>query len=50
MEKNFDVLMSDETKEFIKSLDPKVAYNIQKSREVKDRKLLKKLTDETNIN
>ncbi len=50
MGKNFDVLMSDEAKAFIKSLAPKVAkkvaYNIQKSREVNDPKLLKKLTDE----
>ena len=50
MRKNFDVLISDEAKSFIKSLDlkvqKKVAYNIQKSREINDPKLLKKLTDE----
>lgn len=50
MSKNFEVLLSDETKEFIESLDiklqKKVAYNIQKSREVNDSKILKKLTDE----
>jgi hypothetical protein len=50
MKKNFNVLMSEEAKVFIKSLDPKVqkkvAYNIQKSREVNDKRLLKKLTNE----
>ena len=50
MKKNFEVLLSDEAKAFIKSLDiklqKKVAYNIQKSREVNDTRLLKKLTDE----
>ena len=50
MKKNFEVLLSDEAKAFIKSLDiklqKKVAYNIQKSREVNDTKILKKLTDE----
>jgi len=50
MPKNFDVLLSEDAKAFIKSLDlkqqRKVAYNIQKSREVIDSKLLKKLTDE----
>lgn len=50
MSRNFDVLLSDEAKAFIKSLDiklqKKVTYNIQKSREVNDPKILKKLTDE----
>ena len=50
MKKNFEVLLSDESKAFIKSLDiklqKKVAYNIQKSREVNDTRILKKLTDE----
>ena len=50
MSKNFDVLLSDEAKSFIKSLDiklqKKITYNIQKSREVNDPKILKKLTDE----
>ena len=50
MSKNFEVLLSDEAKTFIKSLDiklqKKVAYNIQKSREVNDTKILKKVTDE----
>ncbi len=50
MSKNFEVLLSGEAKAFIKSLDiklqKKVAYNIQKSREVNDTKILKKLTDE----
>lgn len=50
MNKNFEVLLSEESKEFIKSLDiklqKKVTYNIQKSREVNDTKILKKLTDE----
>ncbi len=50
MSKNFEVLLSDEAKLFIRSLDiklqKKVAYNIQKSREVNDTKILKKLTDE----
>ena len=50
MSKNFDVLLSEEAKAFIKSLDiklqKKIAYNIQKSREVHDTKILKKLTDE----
>lgn len=50
MRQNFDVLLSDEAKAFIKSLDlkvqKKIAYNIQKSREVNDSRLLKKLTEE----
>lgn len=50
MGQKFDVLLSKETKEFIKSLDKKlqkkVAYNIQKSREVNDIRILKKLTEE----
>ncbi len=50
MRKNFDVLVSDEAKAFIKSLDlkvqKKVAYNIQKAREVNDPKLLRKLTED----
>lgn len=37
MRKNFDVLLSEEAKNFIKSLSPKVqkkiAYNIQKSKQ-----------------
>jgi len=48
--KNFQVLLSEEAKTFIKSLDlkiqKKVAYNIQKAREVNDSKVLKKLTEE----
>lgn len=50
MKQNFDVLISDEAKEFIKSLDfkiqKKIAYNIQKSREINDSRILKKLNDE----
>lgn len=50
MSKKFNVLLSDEAKAFIKSLDiklqKKITYNIQKSREVNDPKILKKLTDE----
>jgi len=50
MSKNFEVLLSEDAKAFIKSLDiklqKKIAYNIQKSREVNDTKVLKKLTDE----
>jgi len=50
MSKNFQVLLSEEAKTFIKSLDlkiqKKVAYNIQKAREVNDSKVLKKLTEE----
>jgi phage-related protein len=50
MKKNFDVLVSEEAKAFIKSLDlkvqKKVAYNLQKAREVNDPKLLKKLNNE----
>jgi len=50
MSKNFQVLLSEEAKTFIKSLDlkiqKKVAYIIQKAREVNDSKVLKKLTEE----
>lgn len=50
MEKNFEVLISAEAKSFIKSLDVKVqkkiAYNIQKAREINDPKLFKKLNSE----
>ena len=50
MSKNFDVQFSEEAESFIKSLDiklqKKIAYNIQKSREVNDSRILKKLTDE----
>lgn len=50
MSKNFQVLLSEEAKAFIKSLDlklqKKVAYNIQKAREVNDTKVLKKLTED----
>ena len=50
MSKNFDVLLSEEAKRFIKSLDiklqKKVTFNIQKSREVNDSKILKKLTED----
>ncbi len=50
MKQNFDVLISEEAKESIKSLDikiqKKIAYNLQKSREVYDTRLLKKLNDE----
>ena len=50
MSKNFQVLVSEEAKVFIKSLDlklqKKVAYNIQKAREVNDTKVLKKLTED----
>jgi phage-related protein len=50
MKKNFDVYLSDEAKKFILTLDIKVqrrvVYNIQKSREFNDPRLLKKLTDE----
>ena len=50
MQNKFDVLLSEEAKKFVKSLNikvqKKIAYNIQKTREVNDPKLLKKLTDE----
>ena len=50
MSKNFEVLVSEEARVFIKSLDiklqKKIAYNIQISREVNDTKILKKLTEE----
>lgn len=50
MEKRFDVKLMDEAKEFILDLDVKIqrkiAYNIQKSREVNDPKILKKITRE----
>jgi len=50
MEKNFEVLISAEAKSFIKSLDikvqKKIAYNIQKAREINDPKLFKKLNGE----
>lgn len=50
MSKNFEVFLSDEAKAFVMSLDyklqKKVAYNIQKSREIIDPKILKKLTDD----
>ena len=50
MSKNFEVLISQEAKTFIKSLDiklqKKIAYNIQRSREVNDTKIFKKLTKE----
>jgi phage-related protein len=49
MNKKFNVLLSQEAEKFIKSLDSKlrkkVVYNIQKSREVNDPKILKKLTE-----
>ena len=47
MQKNFEVFISEEARSFIKSLhikvQKKVAYNIQKAREVNDPKLFKKL-------
>ena len=50
MKKKFDVLFSEEAKNFILSLDikiqEKIAFNIQKSREINDSRLLKKLTKE----
>jgi phage-related protein len=50
MKKNFEVYLSEEAKRFIKTLDikvqRKVVYNIQKSREANDPRLLKKLSDE----
>ena len=50
MRKNFEVLISEEAKSFIKTLDikiqKKVTYNMQKAREISDPKLLKKLTGE----
>ena len=50
MEKRFDVKLMDEAKEFILDLDIKIqkklAYNIQKTRQVNDPKLLKKITKE----
>ena len=50
MQKNFEVLISEEAKSFIKSLDlkiqKKVAYNIQKAREINDPKLFKKINNE----
>ena len=50
MRKNFDVFVSEEARSFINSLElkvqKKVAYNIQKARQVNDPKLLKKLSGE----
>lgn len=50
MKKNFNVLLSEEAEEFIRSLNPKVRkkviYNIQKARQVNDSKLLKKISDD----
>ncbi len=50
MNRKFDVLLSEETKEFLQSLDlkvqKKVVYNIQKSREVNDPRLLKKISSD----
>ena len=50
VKKNFDVLLSEEAEEFIRSLNSKVQkkviYNIQKSRQVNDSKLLKKVSNE----
>ena len=50
MNRNFEVLLSVGAKAFIRSLDiklqKKIVYNIQKSREVNDTKILKKLTNE----
>ena len=50
MKQKFDVLLSEEAKSFVKSLEAKlrkkVAYNIQKAREVNDPRILKKLTSE----
>ena len=47
MKRNFDVLFLEEAKQFVLNLPvqikKKVAYNIQKSREVNDPKLLKKI-------
>lgn len=47
MKKKFEVFLSTEAKKFVLSLDikiqTKIAYNIQKAREVNDQKLLKKL-------
>jgi len=48
MSKRFEVLFTEKAKKFVRSLDiklqKKIAYNIQKSREVNDTRLLKKLT------
>lgn len=50
MKRKFEVLLSEEARAFVKSLEAKVrrkvAYNIQKAREVNDPRILKKLTDE----
>jgi phage-related protein len=50
MNRNIEVLLSVGAKAFIRSLDiklqKKIVYNIQKSREVNDTKILKKLTNE----
>ncbi len=50
MKQNFEVLLSDEAKTFVMSLgmklQKKVAYNIQKSREVNDPRILKKITED----
>jgi len=50
MQRKFEVLISKEAKSFIMSLDKKVqkkvAYNIQKAREINDPKLFKKLNKE----
>ena len=50
MKKNFDILFSEEAEKFVRSLDAKlqkkVAYNIQKSREVNDPKIVKKLNND----
>lgn len=49
MKQNFDVMFLDEAKEFVlnlpDSIKKKVAYNIQRSREVNNPKLLKKIDE-----
>src|SRR5690606_30341454 len=50
MKMNFNVILSEETIKFINSLDykvqKKITYHIQKSREVNDPRLLKKISDD----
>jgi len=50
VKKNFDILLTEEATAFVRSLSlkaqKKIAYNLQKSREVKDSKILKKLNED----
>ena len=50
MKRRFEVLLSEEAKSFVESLEvklqKKVVYNIQKARQVHDPRILKKLKNE----